>query len=369
MKKLLAILFVLMCNVGLFGQVTPIFPSRAVTDADMWVSSDMCSMRLAYPLGPTDTTIQVTTAVGCPTANFLIKIENEVIGISSVSGVVLSVAAGGRHYGGTTAAGHARGQIANMGYFSYQQNRDSAEIESLEAFLMTGTGTAAWGHILGTLTDQGDLVTALGGKQNALTDYATISELTGYPSFGGAALLNVGTTSGTVAAGNDSRFGSGGGSLPVVPFNPNTATTLTCPGTSGAQFVASTTLTGAASIPTISCAPTSGTAVTVRAVLTQGTTVYALTLPSPFNVWDFTKMAASDTMTCSGTYDGANLVDSSCGVKNGGGVQFPPTLLANVPLIPGWVGYASDATVSTCAGSGSGAWVFVDAAGAKHCPF
>ena len=367
MNKLLPSVL-LLCNVGLFGQVTPIFPSRAVTDADMWVSSDMCSMRLAYPLGPTDTTIQVTTAVGCPTANFLIKIENEVIGISSVSGVVLSVATGGRHYGGTTAAGHARGQIANMGYFSYQQNRDSAEIESLEAFLLTGPGTAAWGHILGTLTDQGDLVTALSGKQNALTDYATISGLPGY-SLGGAALLNVGTTSGTVAAGNDSRFGSGGGSLPVVPFNPNTATTLTCPGTSGAQFNASTTLTGAATIATITCTPASGTAVPVQFIIQQGGTVYGLTLPSPFNVWDFTKMAASDTMTCSGTYDGANLVGSSCEVKNGGGAQFPPTLLANVPLTPGWVGYVSDATVSTCAGSGSGAWVFVDTAGAKHCPF
>jgi hypothetical protein len=182
MRKLLAVLFLLLCNVGLFGQVSPIFPSRAVTDADMWVSSDTCVMRLAYPIGPTDTTIQVTTAVGCPTANFLIKIENEVIGISSVSGVTLSVATGGRHYGGTTAAGHARGQIANMGYFSYQQNRDSAEIESLEAFLMTGTGTAAWGHILGTLTDQGDLVTALGGKQDTLAAYSTISGLYGYPS-------------------------------------------------------------------------------------------------------------------------------------------------------------------------------------------
>ena len=394
MKTLFSIAALLLCNVGLFGQVSPIFPSRAVTDADMWVSSDTCVMRLAYPIGPTDTTIQVTTAVGCPTANFLIKIENEVIGISSVSGVVLSVATGGRHYGGTTAAGHARGQIANMGYFSYQQNRDSAEIESLEAFLMTGTGTAAWGHILGTLTDQGDLVTALEGKQNALTDYATISSLSGYPStfppttsgdwtgtwgthaasyfqptlsnystisglmgypstfppvnsgnwagtwqtyspsyfqtaisgapgtwplFGGAALLNVGTTSGTVAAGDDSRFGSGGGSLPVVAFNPNTATALTCPGTAGAQFNASTTLTGAATIATIGCSPISGSAVQIQIVLLQGATPYALTLPSPWNFCDFTRALANDTMTESATYDGTNVVDTSCTLTNGAG--------------------------------------------------
>jgi hypothetical protein len=132
-------------------------------------------------------------------------------------------------------------------------------------------------------------------------------------------LLNVGTTSGTVAAGNDSRFGSGGGSLPVVAFNPNTATSLTCPGTSGAQFVASTTLTGAASIPTVSCTPATNTAVQVQIVLTQGATVYGLTLPSPFAVCDFTQMAAADTMTESGTFDGTNYVDTSCTLKSGTG--------------------------------------------------
>jgi hypothetical protein len=170
------------CASLLHGQVSPIFPSRAVTDADMWVSSDTCSMKLVYPLGPADTTIQVQTAVGCPTANFLVKIEKEVIGISSVSGVVLSVSTSGRGYGGTTAAGHARGQLVTMGYFSYQQNRDAAEIEALEAFLMAGPTTTLWGHILGSLTDQGDLVSALGGKQATLAAYSTISALTGYPS-------------------------------------------------------------------------------------------------------------------------------------------------------------------------------------------
>lgn len=36
-------------------------------------------------------------------------------------------------------------------------------------------------------------------------------DLTGKPTLGGAASLNVGTTAGTVAAGDDSRFGAGGG--------------------------------------------------------------------------------------------------------------------------------------------------------------
>jgi hypothetical protein len=46
-------------------------------------------------------------------------------------------------------------------------------------------------------------------KQSAITGAPGV-----WPSFGGAALLNVGTAAGTVAAGNDSRF-SGGGSVNV----------------------------------------------------------------------------------------------------------------------------------------------------------
>jgi hypothetical protein len=58
--------------------------------------------------------------------------------------------------------------------------------------------------------------TAIGDSyiSSAATWNAKQSAITGapgtWPSFGGAALLSVGTTSGTVAAGNDSRFGSGG---------------------------------------------------------------------------------------------------------------------------------------------------------------
>jgi hypothetical protein len=106
----------------------------------------------------------------------------------------------------------------------------------------------------------------------------------------------------------------------VVAFNPNTATSLTCPGTSGAQFVASTTLTGAStSIATVSCTPVTGTAVTVQVVLLQGATPYALTLPAPWNFCDFTRALANDTMTESATFDGTNVVDTSCTLKNGTG--------------------------------------------------
>jgi hypothetical protein len=95
---------------------------------------------------------------------------------------------------------------------------------------------------------------------------------------------------------------------------------LTCPGTSGAQFKASTTLTGAStSIATVSCAPATGTAVPVQFVVSQGATVYALSLPSPFDYCDFTKMGINDTMTQVGTYDGTVYRGGSCDVASGVG--------------------------------------------------
>jgi hypothetical protein len=45
-----------------------------------------------------------------------------------------------------------------------------------------GGGGGTWGSITGTLSNQTDLASALSGKQAALTNYSTISGLTGYPS-------------------------------------------------------------------------------------------------------------------------------------------------------------------------------------------
>lgn len=59
--------------------------------------------------------------------------------------------------------------------------------------LATGTGGVSWGAITGTLSDQTDLQSALNVKANAA-------------DLGGAALLDVGTTTGKVCAGDDSRL-------------------------------------------------------------------------------------------------------------------------------------------------------------------
>jgi hypothetical protein len=70
-----------------------------------------------------------------------------------------------------------------------------------------GSGGAAWGSITGTLSSQTDLNTALSGKA-AASDLTSHTSATGISvhGLGNSSTLNVGTTLGTVAAGNDSRF-------------------------------------------------------------------------------------------------------------------------------------------------------------------
>jgi hypothetical protein len=109
-------------------------------------------------------------------------------------------------------------------------------------------------------------------------------------------------------------------SILTIAFNPNTATLLTCSASSiGSWFQASTALTGASTINTVTCPVISGTAVIVNFSVLQGSTVYGFTLPSPFNYCDFTNMTVGDTMTQSGTWDGTNYLNTTCTLKSGSG--------------------------------------------------
>jgi len=85
-----------------------------------------------------------------------------------------------------------------------------------------GGGSTDWGDIGGTLADQTDLQTALNNKQPLAAALTTLSSATAAGlalmddannaaqrttlGLGNASTLNVGTTAGTVAAGDDSRF-------------------------------------------------------------------------------------------------------------------------------------------------------------------
>ncbi|HEY4338691.1 MAG TPA: hypothetical protein VGM97_01980 [Steroidobacteraceae bacterium] len=89
-----------------------------------------------------------------------------------------------------------------------------------------GVADAVWGAVTGTLSDQTDLQSALDTKQaalgftplnaaNNLSDLASASTARTNLGLEGAALLNVGTSTGTVAAGDDSRLSDA--RTPVAP--------------------------------------------------------------------------------------------------------------------------------------------------------
>lgn len=90
----------------------------------------------------------------------------------------------------------------------------------------SGGGSSAWGDITGTLANQADLQTALDAKavsgHNHDASYATLAhahsynDLTDKPTLGDSSSKNVGTSAGTVAAGDHTHAG-GGSALDAWP--------------------------------------------------------------------------------------------------------------------------------------------------------
>lgn len=85
----------------------------------------------------------------------------------------------------------------------------------LDYYPVSGAGSSTWGSITGTLSNQTDLQNALNAKQNSgsyalttnnLSDLANAATARTNLGLGNSATLNTGTTAGTVAAGDDSRF-------------------------------------------------------------------------------------------------------------------------------------------------------------------
>ena len=123
--------------------------------------------------------------------------------------------------------------------------------------------------------------------------------------------------------GLDCGSGGSGGYGIVYSFDPNTTSTLTCSSPVDSSFTASTTLTGAASISSVTCPPPSGGYIELSFTFSQGSTVYAATLPSPFNQCPWALMAANSSETESGKWDGTTYYDISC--SSTGGTTYIPT--------------------------------------------
>ena len=139
------------------------------------------------------------------------------VGLSNVENTALSTWAGTTNIVtlGTLTTGVWHGTAIADSYIS------SAATWSAKQSAITGA-PSTWPALAtvatsGSYSDLSSKPTLGTASSHASTDFQTaIGGAPGtWPSFGAAALLNVGTTAGTVAAGNDSRFGGSGGSVNV----------------------------------------------------------------------------------------------------------------------------------------------------------
>jgi hypothetical protein len=101
------------------------------------------------------------------------------------------------------------------------------EVNEIGADLIAAKGGIGAGSMTSKIAAMDASIAAAALKASNLSDLASASTARTNLGLGGAAVLNVGTTAGTVAAGNDARFGSGGsvvGASPYVYVVSSTAT-------------------------------------------------------------------------------------------------------------------------------------------------
>lgn len=135
MKKLFTLI---LTAVGLVAQNpnTPVFPGGTATDSNLLVASNFAKTLLSAPIGPTDTTINVS-ATGLFTLPTLLTIDSEIISVCSKTSTTFIVCASGRGFDGTIAASHATSAIVGGNINAGYHNQSAAEIKAIETYLQT----------------------------------------------------------------------------------------------------------------------------------------------------------------------------------------------------------------------------------------
>jgi len=111
------------------------FPTTVATDTDLLVASDRATATLAGSIGSGDLTILTSTQSFI--APCVVSIEDELILISVAASTVLTVAASGRGFDGTTPASHTAGRAVTVNIIRWHHNQLSAEVKAIEGFLGT----------------------------------------------------------------------------------------------------------------------------------------------------------------------------------------------------------------------------------------
>ncbi len=119
------------------------FPTAIASETDMlnWKNALPSGTvpSLSTTIGATDLAIFLSTGTGAtlPTDNFVISIDDEVIFIESRTGDTCTVAAGGRGYESTTAAGHSQGASVYGRVTAKSHNQIVTEVNAIETALGT----------------------------------------------------------------------------------------------------------------------------------------------------------------------------------------------------------------------------------------
>jgi len=134
MKRLLLTLLLACALLPGQNPETPAYPTAVATDGDLLVATDSAWSNLDGAIN--DTTLTVTVIAGSHFAYpSVVKINDEMLKVCSISGNVLTICSGGRGFAGTSAAGHSSGALVEDVVTAKHHNLMAAELKAIETAL------------------------------------------------------------------------------------------------------------------------------------------------------------------------------------------------------------------------------------------
>jgi len=117
------------------------FPTTIDIEDNLLKTTNRAFSVLKFPIGPTDSSIEVINGSKFPLGAQLITIEEEIIACSSRIGNIFNVAIGGRGYSGTVGSLHDANQRVALNFTSHHWNNLIDAVIAIETFIMNGAPT------------------------------------------------------------------------------------------------------------------------------------------------------------------------------------------------------------------------------------
>lgn len=154
---------------------SPIYPTRAATDNDLYVASNKAGTNLTAPISTVDSVLNVTTTT-LFTMPTIVLIDSELIAVCSKTSNSFTICSGGRGYDHTNASTHNNTAPVSGAIASRFFNQASAEIKAIEL-------QGSWHLDPGIWLDQQyfpQLNSALGVAVSPDTDRLNITNIVGH---------------------------------------------------------------------------------------------------------------------------------------------------------------------------------------------